>query len=250
MGLKISKVRLLVTTLILITILSLTLLTACGEEPKAPAPTNPPPSPTMIAGNQNNLIGGSVAAATAAPNTATPIVITQAALTPTPTPLAVSQTTPTPSGGIALLTPLPTKAGYKALNVGGMVEQELKSSLLGSSTSFGNAQYLITRDSFASIEKYYNSQLSKTYRRIGSQSLKSLGGQFGNLTIPNGLVVGYHKLATASTDAPANLALVNVGPVTQNFLNQLRTVAPDVAAQLTPGDRLIIMLYDVPQGLG
>jgi hypothetical protein len=143
------------------------------------------------------------------------------------------------------------KPGYKSITVNPQLQDQLKTSLLGSNAAFGSTQYFTTRDSFDSIIAYYDGALGKNYQRIGSQRLPNLGGPFSNLSLPNGVDVGYRRVANAPADgSPTNIALINVGPVTTSFLNQLKSVAPDVAGQITVGDRLIIVLYNVPPGLG
>ncbi len=250
MGLKLFKLR---STLPLVLIVAVTLLlTACDSS----SPTSPPPSPTAVTGNQGNLSGQvptasataiattqATATATTAPG-ATVVIVTTAAATTT-----TASATTASTGGITLV---PLNSNTKAITVNGPLEQQLRANLLGNNTSFSSAQYFSTRDSLENVIRYYDVTLGKNYTRVGRSNLNSLGGQLSNVPIPNGSVTGYRRNANAPADslAPTNVSVVNIGPVTASFLSRLQTAAPDLANQLTVGDRLIIVLYNVPLGLG
>jgi hypothetical protein len=252
MGLKNVPARPIFSVCLLLALV-LALLTACGDEPTA-TPTGATASPSAATTAQNNPSGGTVVAPTVIVAT-TPAFTTAVATTP-PTTAAASpavgqaqnqgQTTLAP--GLLSVAPKPS---YKAITVNAQLQDQLKTSMLGSNAALGSAQYFTTRDSFDSVIAYYDGALGKNYQRIGTQNIQNLGGQLSNLALPNGVVVGYRRVASAPADgSPANIALVNIGPVTTSFLNQLRSIAPDVAGQITVGDRLILVLYNVPPGLG
>lgn len=248
MGLKTVPARPTFSVFLLLALV-MALLTACGDQPTT-TPTGATASPSTT--TQNNPSGGTVVAPTVIIAT-TPAATTVAATTP-PTTAATNPAVagqagqPTLAPGLLSVAPKPS---YKTVTVNAQLQDQLKTSMLGSNAAFGSAQYFTTRDSFDSVIAYYDGALGKNYQRIGTQNIQNLGGQLSNLALPNGVVAGYRRVASAPADgSPAEIALVNIGPVTTAFLNQLRSIAPDVAGQITVGDRLIIVLYNVPPGLG
>ncbi|HEX2916548.1 MAG TPA: hypothetical protein VH186_37660 [Chloroflexia bacterium] len=235
------------------------ILAACSDQGNGPTPTptliKPVPSETTAPPsaavattippeflitipplnlNPNNAVTTHAANATSAPATVA---------TPAPAPTQAQASLP---GGQTNVPPVPAKSTFKPLNAGSDLEQNLASILPGGNQA-SSVQIFSTRDNFAAIVGYYNQALSRNYRQVGQQNLQSLTGPNGQLKLAGSVVIGYQNKSGAAND---NIALVVTPPLTASYLSQVRSVAPNLASQLTTGDRLLVVIYNVPLGLG
>jgi hypothetical protein len=217
----------------------LLIITACGNE--ATNPTNTAFAPVDQTSPTTNATTGSGSGTpqVAAAATDTPAA-TATATTATNTPQATPSLAPAIQG-INGQT-VPDFPGLKPAQPGQPLEQRFESQLVGAGGGNATARFFTTTAKFEEIVSYYDKQLAAAgFTKEGQQNLNAVG----NLRLMNGAIVGYN-LGGAN---PKRVALVNAGPITDNFISQLNT-AELTAFNLPRGENLIIILENVPVGLG
>lgn len=187
---------------------------------------------TMVAGTQ---VAASAATVTVATTTAA--TTTTAASAVATTAAAATPNVPGVSGTTTQDVPNPPNS--KPADVGNPLEKRFTSQLLSNTASSSSIRFFATGSSFEDIVKYYDKALGDAgYRKQGLQQVTSIG----NLRVPDGAIAGYAQDGK-------RVAIVNAGVVNDNFIAQLSS-AELTAENLRQGDRLIIILENVPAGLG
>lgn len=207
----------------------LLLLTACGGGDTPTTVSTSTPSLTSTTGPLATPTAINAAIATDTPGVITAI----------PTTAAVAVTTPVPAIQGVGNQLVPDFPGLKPAQPGKPLEQRLAGQLAGNST---NTRFFTTNASFDEIITYYDKALADAgYSKQGRQNLSAIG----NLKITSGAIVGYSQ----NTNSAKRVAIVDAGIVTDNFIAQLNT--PELSnLNLSRGDHLIIILENVPVGLG
>lgn len=205
----------------------LLLLVACGDD------NTPTPIPSPIAPSPTTGPIGTPTPINAAIATDTPIVT---AIPTTVSPAPAAPVTSVPALQAAGNQVVPDFTGLKPAQPGQPLAQRLEGQLAGNST---NTRFFTTNASFDEIVTYYDKELAAAgYIKQGRQTLTSIG----NLKITSGTIVGY-------SNSSKQVALIDAGLITDNFISQLNT-AELTNFNLNRGDHLIIILENVPVGLG